>query len=118
MKLTTVKNIYAELNEDCFNNVLTPPSFYFNRGRYLYACYEYSDRNPALYFNPNHRVDTLDGIPLDPYDGLVSLIYHEMCHQFEEEICGGIDTWGHGATFRKIYRDFNKRNLPLFFLLD
>ncbi len=107
MKLATIKNIHRELNNDLFNNALSIPRIHAMRNRWIYAYCADDNGESAMGFN----------LRLIPRGWLCvyALVYHEMCHQYELEILGGSDTWEHGKNFRRVYRDFNKRNFPLYF---
>ena len=107
MKLITLQRIHDELNREIFGSVLTTPRFHAMRNRYIYAYYSSPNGVPTMGWNLNILPRNLICV--------YATMYHELCHQYEFEILNGKDTWEHGQQFRRVYRNFNKRNFPLFF---
>ena len=96
MKLLTIKLIYNELNKSHFNNSLTIPMILIKRWRNAYAQHVVTNNSNRLEFNLRRL----------KYPMARSVIYHEMIHQYVEEILDIQEDDHHGEIFWLIYRWF------------
>lgn len=85
MKLNTIKRLYNKLNADAFSGLLEMPRIEFTRSRISYGIYT----GNSLQINPRYA------------KGEVALetLFHEMTHQFVDEILQATDSSDHGFIF-------------------
>lgn len=95
MKRKTVIKIYQELNALCFNNVLTMPAIHASRSDDMHAAYQPFVGRPVIWYNP--RMSFLLAW---------TVIFHEMVHQFVEEILQITEDNHHGPIFWRTYKRF------------
>lgn len=107
MKLNTIKKIYDELNAQAFANVLTMPRIFATRSEDHWACYHGVEGDPRMYFN-NRAIKA---------DVARSLVYHEMVHQYVEEIMKADELDHHGEIFWAVYISFAPDDVSLFEVL-
>lgn len=105
MKLSTLIKIYDDLNRDQFAGALTRPPFYFTRATDYWACYQGDADGHGLFFNSRAIKGNMAR----------SLVYHEMIHQFVEEIAH-VDEGDnhHGPVFWSFYTRFAPADVQLF----
>lgn len=103
MKYKTFINIYNALNTSVFNDLLIRPTILFTRMRGAHAQYV-NTQNSRLEFNP---VD-IKGLGL-----ATAIIYHEMIHQYIEEILDLEEENHHGPIFWQYYEYFSPQKLEL-----
>jgi hypothetical protein len=96
MKLLTIKLVYDELNKSHFSGALTRPRILIKRWRNAYAQYVTTHRENTLEFNLRRL----------KYPQARSVIYHEMVHQYVEEILDIQEDDHHGEIFWKVYKWF------------
>lgn len=111
MKLATIKSVYDTLNIDLFNSALTRPVILNKRWRSAYAQYVTCNNGPArLEFN----VDAIKSLTMAR-----AVTYHEMIHQYLEEILVIGEANPHGEIFWRVYTWFAiGQNIQLFEELD
>ena len=95
MKLNTIKQIYRALNSEIFNGLLDEPVMLCKRWRDAHA------QHVVVSNGPNRLEFNLNGIK-----GLAhatAVVYHEMIHQYIEEILHLDEDDHHGPIFWQWY---------------
>ena len=98
MKLNTFKNLYRKLNAKIFANLLIEPKFFSRRWRVtLGQYYQHSrGRYSVIEFQTKET----------PKELLLTVVYHEMIHQYVDEFLGIDEEDDHGEEFQRNYRLF------------
>lgn len=97
MKLLTIKLIYNELNKSHFCSALEMPTILIKRWRNTYAQHVVRVNGPyRLEFNLRRL----------KYPRARSIIFHEMVHQYIEEILDIQEDNAHGEIFWAVYKWF------------
>lgn len=105
MKLATLKNIYRNLNATVFSNLLTEPVILAKRWRNAHGQHVVptNGRN-RMEFNPAGIVGLSHAR---------AVIYHEMVHQYVEEILDIQEDDHHGPIFWAWYTHLIKEPIEL-----
>jgi hypothetical protein len=110
MKLATIKILYDELNADLFAGALTRPRILAKRWRSAYAQYVTPNGPTRLEFN----IANIKGFSMAR-----AVLFHEMVHQYLEEILHSNEENPHGELFWRVYTWFAiGQNIQLFEELD
>lgn len=108
MKLSTMIDFYNTFNRDIFGGVLTPPRFRATRVSDTYGQYWFDGFRGRIDFN----LRLISGMSHGR-----AVVYHEMIHQYIEEILGTEETDDHGPLYWSVYCYFIlPRKNPGFYL--
>lgn len=95
MKLKTLINIYDELNATVFSNLLVKPVILAKRWRDAHAQHVVRSNGPnRMEFNPSDIIGLSHAR---------AVVYHEMVHQYVEEILDIQEEDHHGPIFWQWY---------------
>lgn len=91
MKLRTFEKLWYEFNDKCFDSAMMLPRLCRTRSNDLWAYYEDTEGQGTIAINyVNHYQ-------------MVAFFFHEMVHQYVEEVLGVEDNDDHGEVFWKTY---------------
>jgi len=95
MKRATLIKIYDQLNADLFNGALVRPTIlckrWYSFGQFV------NGRRHTMEFNPA----MIKGLSFAR-----AIVYHEMIHQYIEEVLGKSEVNHHGEIFWRVYKWF------------
>ena len=105
MRLNTIKRLYDDLNVTCYDSRLDRPTILRSRTRSVHAHYNYGGNMPAyMAFNP------ADDKGLR---AMRATVYHEMVHQYLDEVLGIEEDKMHGDVFWLAYFTFANATFDL-----
>ena len=97
MKLRTIVNLYDSLNTGVFADALLRPRILGIRNNREYASYVWQRTNRYIYVS----LDSVKGMKMAS-----ALMFHEMVHQYVEEVLQVRETNPHGPIFWQTYLEF------------
>ena len=103
MKHKTITSIYSALNTSVFNNLLVQPTILFTRLSDAHAQFVDGIRS-RMEFNP---------VDICGLSHANALVYHEMIHQYLEDVLEVDEVDHHGPIFWQYYEYFNPGKIEL-----
>jgi hypothetical protein len=93
MKLRTFVNLWHRFNDEHFDGTMLPPKFRRTRSNNYWACYENDpqERQGTIYVNYKKHWQ------------MEAIFFHEMVHQYVEEVLGIDEDNHHSEVFWKTY---------------
>jgi len=108
LRRNTFVNLFNELNSSTFAGVLSYPRILNTRTNRDYAFYEGILTDFGYVSNIFFSMRTIKGLKLAK-----DLVYHEMVHQYVQEILNIEEEVHHGPEFWKVYRRFRPEGVKL-----
>lgn len=91
MKLRTFEKLWHRFNDEHFDGAMLPPKFRRTRSNDYWACYMDTEGQGTIVVNYKSHYQ------------MVAIFFHEMVHQYVEEVLGIVEDNHHGEVFWKTY---------------
>lgn len=101
MRLRTFEKLWHKFNDEYFGGAMYAPNLRSTRSNDYWACYMDTDGQGTIVVNrKSHR-------------NMVAIFFHEMVHQYVEEVLGIVEDDHHGSVFWKAYYEHAPYGMPI-----